>query len=93
MDEKIDGWWQGETGKRAADSDTQWVSAEKNASMKETFLICAADESESWICNTDEGGWSDSDPRSSCFGKVFMVWSEICENDGLKNLYPNLWNT
>ncbi len=65
----------------------------KNASMKETFLICAADESESWICNTDEGGWSDSDPRSSCFGKVFMVWPEICEKDGLKNLYPNLWNT
>ncbi len=71
---------------------------EKNASLKETLEDLSnltADESESWICNADEGGWSDLTVIRGVpvLEKFAWVWPEICENDGLKNLCLNLWNT
>lgn len=47
MNEKIDGWRYGKTGKRAADSDIQGVPDEKNAALQiivKNVLICATDE-------------------------------------------------
>lgn len=37
MDEKIDGWRYGKTGKRAADSDTQGVPDEKKCSTVDYY--------------------------------------------------------